>query len=297
MKLVFLGTGSAHPTKKRGLSCVCLDTDKEILVFDIGEGAQAAYLNANLKWNKKMNIFITHLHGDHCLGILGMLQTMSLQKRDQEVRIYGPRGMEEFILENCRMLGFTPVFPLMITELDGTESVKGNGYTVSVCKASHSILALSYLFIENNKPGKFSEERAEKLGVPKGKMWHDLQHGKQVKTDKGLVGPEQVLGKERTGMRVGISGDTQPSDELEVFFTKCDYLVFDSTFGKDHKQRALKTGHSTAGDAAKLANNAKVKNLILTHFSSRYRGDELLKEAQDIHGSVIAAKDLLEIEL
>ena len=132
MELVFLGTSSARPTQKRGLSCICLNTETEILIFDVGEGAQIMYQKAGLKWNKKMRIFITHMHGDHCLGLLGILQTMSLQGRDESVTIFGPPGLEEFLVENMRMLGFVPKFPLAISEISGNVDVETKEFGIVV---------------------------------------------------------------------------------------------------------------------------------------------------------------------
>lgn len=298
MKLVFLGTSAAQPTENRGLSCICLERDGEILMFDAGESSQISFMKSGLGWNKKMKLFVTHMHGDHCVGILGLLQTMSMQNRTETLEIFGPSGIEEFIGANIKVLNFGLSFPVLITIIKEGKIFEGEKFSVRVCKANHSVTAFSYLFEEKDKPGRFNLEKAKQLGIPEGKLWSDLQKGHDITINNKTIKPDQVLGEKRPGKKIGISGDTMPTTELEKFFEDCDYLVFDSTFLDEEKDRARDTCHSTAKQAATLGKNARVKNLILTHFSARYKDEEgHLKEAQEIHGSVITAKDLLEIEI
>jgi len=298
MKLVFLGTSAAQPTEFRGLSCICLEREGEILMFDAGEAAQIAYLKSGLGWNKKMKIFVTHLHGDHCVGILGILQTMSMQHRTESLEIYGPSGIEEFISVNIKILNFGLSFPIFISVIKEGVVFDSKSYSISVCKATHSIAAYSYLFKEKDKPGRFNVEKAKELKIPEGNLWNKLQNGNSIEINGKIITPDQVLGEKRSGKKVGISGDTMPTKELEKFFENSDYLIFDSTFLDEIKEKAEETCHSTAKQAATLAKNAGVRNLILTHFSARYK-DEVrhLEEAQAIHDSVITAKDLLKIEI
>ncbi|NDB46255.1 MAG: ribonuclease Z [Nitrososphaeria archaeon] len=298
MKLVFLGTSAAQPTEDRALSCICLEREGEVLMFDAGEGAQVSYLKSGLGWNKKMKIFVTHMHGDHCIGILGLLQTMTLQHRTESIEIYGPDGIEQFIGENIRILQFGLSFPVIITAVSPGLVCEEKSYLVYAQKAEHSVLAFSYRFEEKDKPGKFDRETAIRLGIPEGPLWHDLQTGKEVKIGDNIFSPSQVVGEKRPGKKIGISGDTRPTKLLEEFFKNCDYLSFDCTFSDTLRDKAIDTNHSTAKEAATLAKNANVANLILTHFSARHKDeDELAKEARTIHDSVIAAKDLLEIEI
>ena len=298
MKLVFLGTAGAQPTVDRGLTCICLEKEAEILMFDAGEGAQLSYLKSGLGWNKKMKIFVTHLHGDHCVGILGLLQTMTMQNRTEPLKIYGPEGIEEFIAANIKVLNFGLSFPVMITSIEEEKVVDEKTYSVFSCKADHSVPAYSYLFEEKDKPGRFNTEKAKQLGIPEGKLWNQLQNGHEIKVGDKIVKPSEVLGEKRPGKKIGISGDTRPTKELEGFFKNCNYLSFDSTFLDELKDKAIETYHSTAKEAATLAKNANVENLILTHFSARYKDESVLvDEAKTIHGSVIGAKDLLEIEI
>lgn len=298
MKLVFLGTSAAQPTVERNMTCICLVLDKEILMFDAGEGAQIAFQKAKLGWNKKIRIFVTHLHGDHCVGILGLLQTMSLQNRTESVDIFGPPGIDEFLAANLKILNFGLTFPVKIIRIKEGLVYDDAAYSVSVCEADHSIPAYSYLFAEKDKPGRFYPEKAKNLGIPEGKLWHELQTGKEITLEGKTIRPSDVTGEKRKGKKIGISGDTRPTKKLEEFFSGCDYITFDSTYSDELKDKAKENYHSTAKEAAELAKKAGVGNLILTHFSARYDdAEELVKEAKTIHGSVIAAKDLLEIEI
>ena len=298
MKLVFLGTSAAQPTAERGMTCICLVLDREILMFDAGEGAQIAFQKAKLGWNKKIKIFVTHLHGDHCVGILGLLQTMSLQNRTESVDIYGPTGIEEFIAANLKILNFGLTFPVRITRIKEGLVFDDSGYSVHVCEAEHSIPAYSYLFTEKDKPGKFYPDKAKSLGIPEGKLWHELQSDKEVTVDGKLVRPSDVMGEKRQGIKIGISGDTRPTAKLTEFFKGCNYMTFDSTYSDTLRDKAKDNYHSTAKEAAELAKKAGVSNLILTHFSARYEDvAELVSEAKTIHDSVTAARDLLEIDI
>ena len=238
------------------------------------------------------------LHGDHCLGILGLLQTMSMQKRTESLEIYGPAGIEEFITANIKVLNFGLPFPVFITIVEQGNVVNEKKYQISCCEAQHGIPAFSYCFEENEKSGVFYPEKAKELGIPEGKMWQELQNGNSVEVNGVKIDSSQVTGDKRPGKKIGISGDTRPTEKLQNFFTNSDYLSFDCTFSFDLKDRAIETNHGTAKEAAELAKNANVKNLILTHFSARYSDESvLLDEAKQIHESVIAAKDLLEIEI
>lgn len=298
MKLVFLGTSAAQPTIERGMTCICLVLDKEILMFDAGEGAQIAFQKAKLGWNKKMRIFVTHLHGDHCVGILGLLQTMALQNRTESVEIFGPPSIDEFIVANLKILNFGLTFPVKIVRIKEGPVLDEPTYTIDVCEAEHSIPAYSYLFTEKDRPGTFYPEKARQLGIPEGKLWHDLQSGNEIKIEDKTIKPSDVMGEKRKGRKIGISGDTRPTKKLEEFFKGCNYLTFDSTYSDTLKDKAEENYHSTAKEAANLAKRSGVSNLILTHFSSRYDdAEELIKEAKTIHNAVVAARDLMEIEI
>ena len=298
MKLVFLGTSGAMPTIERGLTCICLVRDTEVLMFDAGEGAQISYLKSGLPWNKKMKIFVTHLHGDHCIGILGLLQTMNLQNRTESVEIFGPDGIDEFIAANIKILNFGLSFPVLISRINEGLIVDEKDYSVFATDAKHGIPAFSFRFDEKDRPGEFFPEKAKALEIPEGKLWHELQMGNSIELDGKEIQSSEVTGDKRPGRKIGVSGDTRPTDELAKFFKNCDYLSFDSTFADELKDKAIEANHSTAKEAAELAEKANVSTLILTHFSARYNDESvLLEEAKQVHENTIAAKDLLEVKI
>ena len=298
MKLVFLGTSGAMPTVDRALTCICLVKDNEILMFDAGEGAQISYLKSGLPWNKKMKIFVTHLHGDHCIGILGLLQTMNLQNRTEPIEIFGPDGIDEFLAANIKILNFGLSFPVLISRISTGLIVDEKDYSVFANDANHGIPAFSFRFDEKDRPGEFFPEKAKALEIPEGKLWHELQMGNSIELNGNQIQSLQVTGDKRPGRKIGVSGDTRPTDDLVEFFKNCDYLSFDSTFADELKDKAIEANHSTAKEAAELAEKANVSTLILTHFSARYNDESvLLEEAKQIHDNTIAAKDLLEVNI
>lgn len=298
VKLVFLGTAAAQPTASRSMSCMCLVAGGEIVVFDAGEAAQIAYMRSGLGWNKPTKVLITHMHGDHCLGITGLVQTMAMKGRDKPLEVFGPRGIEEFVSSNMRMLNFRPPFPVSVKRVRAGEMVRGRGHSISTCAADHGVEALAYRFNEDARPGRFHRSKAEALGIPEGPLWGRLQRGQNVTHEGKEFSPEDVMDPQRPGISVGISGDTRPTKQLEQFFRGCDVLVFDSTFADDRTERAEQTRHSTAAEAGRLARDAGVKRLVLTHFSARYPDVGPLREqAGRFHDDVTAAEDMGEVEL
>ena len=207
-------------------------------------------------------------------------------------------GIEEFIAANTKIMNFGLSFPVLITQVNEGMVVSEEKYEIHACEAEHSIPAFSFLFEEKEKPGTFYPEKAISIGIPKGELWHKLQQGEEVVIENKSIKPSEVTGPSIPGKKIGISGDTRPTKKLSSFFKNCDYLVFDSTFLDDLKENAILTCHSTAKEAATFAKNANVSNLILTHFSARYKDENvLLEEAKTIHDSVIAAKDQLKVEI
>lgn len=301
LKIQFLGTSSAVPTKERGLSCAAIHFENELIFFDCGEGAQRAAMAAGVGLNRDCSIFITHMHGDHVVGLLGLMQTMAMNRREKPLRIFGPRGIVDFIVLNQRILGFGLTYDAYAkTVRQGVAfDSKESRYRVLTQKSEHSRLSYAYLFEEKTRPGRFDTKKAIALGIPEGPLWGRLQHGESVKSDRRkTVLPSQVLGKPRKGKRIGISGDTRPSDSLARFFRGCDLIVFDSTYGDEHKELAKENMHSTSREAATLAKKAGAKLLILTHFSARYRNvSQLVKQAREIFPNTLAASDQMTYDL
>lgn len=293
-----MGTSSSVPTQQRGLSSVAILRGSELLLFDAGEGAQRALVAANLGLNRKTKIFITHLHGDHCVGLLGLLQTMSMIGRSRVLHVYGPRGTIGFVQQNRALLHFDLTFPLHVHQVKAGVLVEEPEYVVKAVPAEHNVLTYAYCLEEKERPGVFYPERARELGVPESKLWSQLQHGRAVNIGGNVILPSQVLGPRRAGRKIGISGDTRPSPRLAGFFHGCDILVFDSTYGEAHADKAVENMHSTAREAATVAKQAGVRTLVLTHFSARYEDvSRLVAEAATIHPDVKAAEDLMQLEV
>jgi ribonuclease Z len=294
MQLVFLGTSSGAPTVWRCLSSVVLVRGGELLLFDAGEGMQRNFIRAGLGMNRKMKIFITHMHADHCVGLLGLLQTMDLQGREKHVDIYGEPRVEEFLRENMRIINFRLTFDITVRRIEKEGViVRERDYQVSCCEALHSVPSLAYCLEEFERPGLFNVTEAKRLGIPEGNLYSKLQHGEDITYRGRLIRANQIVGPPRKGRKIGISGDTRPTDKLSRFFRECDVLVFESTYSQDKLEKAIQNGHSTAAEAATVAKKSKVDKLILTHFSARYNDtSQLVNEARHIHHNVEAAEDL-----
>jgi ribonuclease Z len=299
MQLVFLGTSSAVPTIERGLSSIALMRGSELLLFDAGEGMQRNFIKAGLGMNRKMKIFISHMHSDHCVGLLGLLQTMALQGREKSIDIYGEPRVNVFLEENMRIINFGLTFEVHVHTIKKEgRVVREDEYQVVCCQGLHSIPTFAYCIEEFDRPGEFDVKEAKKLGIPEGELYGKLQHGHDITYKGRKIRSSQVVGPARKGRKIGISGDTRPTDKLARFFHGCDVLVFESTYSDEKKQKAIENWHSTAAEAATIAKKAGAGRLFLTHFSARY--DEtsvLVKEAGSIHPRVEAAEDLKEVEI
>jgi ribonuclease Z len=299
MQLVFLGTSSAAPTVERGLSSIALMRGSELLLFDAGEGMQRNFVKAGLGMNRKMKIFITHMHADHCIGLLGLLQTMGLQGREKSIDIYGEPRLEEFLRENMRIINFRLTFDVVVRKIekDGVV-VREKDYQVACCQALHSVPSFAYCLEEFDRPGAFNILEAKRLGIPEGNLYNKLQHGEDIVYGGETVRASHIVGPPRKGRKIGISGDTRPTDKLASFFKDCDVLVFESTYSRDKQEKAIENWHSTAAEAATIAKKAKADKLLLTHFSARYDETSLLvKEASAIHYNVEAAEDLKVVKI
>lgn len=299
MRLIFLGTSSATPTIERGLSSIALIRGSELILFDAGEGMQRNFIKAGLGMNRKMKIFITHMHADHCVGLLGLLQTMGLQGREKSLDIYGEPRLEEFLRENMRIINFGLTFDVIVRKIEKEGLViKENDYQISCCEALHSVPSLAYCLEEYNRPGAFNVKEAKRLGIPEGELYSKLQHGQDIVYEGETIRSSQVVGPPRKGRKIGISGDTRPTYKLAKFFNGCNALIFESTYGHDKQQKAIENGHSTAAEAAMLAKEAGVDKLFLTHFSARYDATSLLvREASAIHSNVESAEDLKAVNI
>jgi len=266
--------------------------------MDCGEGAQSRFVEYGLGLNRDMLVLITHLHGDHVNGLLGLLQTMSMSQRIRTLTIVAPQTLFEWLQFTVRVLHIGLSFEVNMIPVKSGVVFKGKGFRIRAARADHSIEAWSYVFEELPRPGVFDPKKANALGVPEGKKWSSLQRGRPVSVKGRKILPGQVLGPARPGSKVGYSGDTRPTKALAKFFEGVDLLIFDSTFAAKDAEKAIERKHSTSTEAARLAKAAGVRELVLTHFSARYRNTaQLLREAKRVFENTIAAKDGLVLEV
>lgn len=266
--------------------------------MDCGEGAQGRFVKFGLGLNREMVVLITHLHGDHVNGLLGLLQTMSMSQRIRSLTIVAPPELFAWLQMTMKVLHIGLTFDLRLVPVRSGNVYRGADFRVRAARASHSIESWSFVFEESDRPGVFDPKKAISLGVPEGKKWSSLQRGRSVSVGGVRVRPDQVLGPKRPGRSIGYSGDTRATRRLARFFSGVDLLIFDSTFASRHADLAFERKHSTAPEAAQLAKEAGAKRLVLTHFSARYRRvDSLLREAQRVFPDTVAAHDGLVLEL
>lgn len=299
LRITFLGTAASIPTSERALSAVAIKREGDLFLFDCGEGTQRQMIKAKIGFNRKTRIFITHMHGDHILGLPGILQTMSLLGRDKPLEIYGPEGIAEFIEAIKATVRFSLRFPVEVYEVGEELLCSEETYEVRSTWAEHSVPSLAYALVEKPRPGRFDTERAVSLGVPKGPLWSRLQRGFEVKLPDGrIVQPGDVLGPKRPGRKIVYVGDTRPTETIAKFASGADVLIHEATFAEDLAERAEEDMHSTPSGAALIAKKANAKLLVLTHISARY-GDPriLLEEARKNFPNVLVAEDLMSIDV
>ncbi len=275
MRVTFLGTGGAVPTTERGPSALVLEREGERLLFDCGEGTQRQMMRFGTGFSVS-HLFVTHLHGDHVLGIPGLVQTLDFNDREAPLAIHGPPGSKRHLRDLVEAGGYRPSFPLTINEVrPGNVALDADGYEVRTFPTDHrNVSSLGYALVEDDRRGRFDREKAEELGVPVGPKFGRLHDGEAVELDDGtIVRPEQVVGEPRPGRRFVYTGDTRPTDATVEAAEEPDLLVHDATFASEWAERARGTGHSTGREAAEIANRAGARRLALVHISSRYAGD------------------------
>jgi len=297
MEIIFLGTSSAIPTNNRNHSAIALKAFGEIILFDCGEGTQRQMTRARLSPMKIDRIFVTHFHGDHILGIPGLIQSMAFRGRKNPLEIYGPPGIHELI-DNMKNLGYFALsFNIMVHEISEGLVLDEDEFKISTMLMEHSVANYAYCVEEKRSP-KFIKEKALQLGIKPGPAYGKLQKGLPVKIGEKIIKPEAVLGKKRRGRKLVYSGDTLACEKMIDFSQDADILIHESTFNNSHKDKAYETGHSTAEMAAKIAKKAGVTRLVITHISTRYKDTKTLeKEALDVFESSVVAEDLMKLEV
>jgi ribonuclease Z len=299
IRVVFLGTSGSVPTLKRSLPCVVVQCPKELWMFDCGEGTQRQMMQNKISFHKKLKVLITHLHGDHVLGLPGVLQTMALMDRKEPVQVFGPAGLGDFLQCTKDTLKFGLTFPVEIYEISGEGTVcDEEEYMLQAVKSNHAIDGFCFALVEKPRAGKFYPKKAQALGVPAGELWSQLQRGEDVKVGDKTVKPSDVMGPMRVGRKIVYTGDTKPFVAFADFAKDADLVIHDCTFADDLAERAGVDGHSTPPQAAAQAKAADAKRLVLYHISARYSDATLLLEqARAVFENVVLSQDGLVLEL
>jgi ribonuclease Z len=298
LDVVFLGTAASMPTAQRSPAALLVRRGSERLLFDCGEGTQRQLQRSAIGLPDLQEIFLTHFHADHFLGLPGMLKTFALRGRDETpLTVYGPRGLRELFNRLRPFLGRLP-YPLTVVELEPGESLERAEYGIEGFAVDHGPDALGYAIVEAERPGRFDVGAADALGVPDGPARGRLQAGEAVTVDSGrIVSPAEVLGEPRAGRKLVLSGDTAPSPLVIQAAQDADLLVHEASFLAEESERARETLHSTAAEAAEVARLARVRLLALTHVSPRYFGPELAEEACGVFPDTVVPRDFDLIEV
>jgi len=299
LSLTFLGTGAACPTVDRNVTAHALHREGELLLFDCGEGTQRQMMRYGVGFSFR-EIFFTHYHSDHILGLPGLIRTMGLLDRTEPVTLYGPKGAQR-VLGGLLTVGVERSrFPVEIVEVQPGDRLGRKDYELVVFPTDHRPGSVGYALAEQRRLGRFNPDRARELGIPEGPLWGRLHRGERVELPDGrTLGPEDLVGAPRPGRTIVLSGDTRPCDAVREVARGADLLVHEATFGEDERERAVDTGHSTAAEAGRLAQEAGVRQLVLTHISARYTREapELLLEAQVRFAATRIAKDGMTAEV
>jgi len=298
MELTFLGTSGCIPTDKRGLSAVHLDYLGEVMLFDCGEGTQRQMRLAGLNFMSLKNIFLTHLHADHFLGLGGMIQSMDFLERTEPLMVHGPKGTEDMVEKLLTLGTFELDFlKVNVNETDGGEVYRGERYTITAAHTNHTKNSLAYAFTEDPHR-KFNKPTALELGVPEGRLFSKLQNGEAVEVNGKTITPEMVLMDPIPGRKMVYTGDTRPCEAVVEMAKGADLLIHESMFSHEDMEKTLDAAHSTTKQAAEVAKKAGVKMLYLTHISQRYTEPEkLLAEAREVFTESYIAEDFMKIKI
>jgi ribonuclease Z len=298
--LRFLGTSASRPTVERNVSSIAVIREGETLMFDCGEGTQRQMMRYGITF-ALTDIFFTHMHADHILGVTGLLRTLALQGRTEPMNLYGPVGSEKLLWRAITLGSEKQHFEIKVFELTPEAPLKRHGYSIVPFAVEHGDrTSIGYLLAEETRLGRFNPEKAREMGIPEGPLWGKIHKGETVKLPDGrTITPTELVGPSRPGRRVVLTGDSRPCEATITAATGADILVHEATFATEEAARALETGHSTAREAAEVAAKAGVKKLVLTHVSARYSRDtsELEREAREIFPATIIARDGMEIDI
>ncbi|WP_174613672.1 ribonuclease Z [Virgibacillus ihumii] len=304
MELIFLGTGSGIPSKNRNVSALALtllQEENSIWLFDCGEATQHQIMHTSIKPRKINKIFITHLHGDHIFGLPGFLSSRSFQGGDDELTIYGPPGIKQYVETSLKVSGTHLTYPLSVVEFTEGKVVENNNFTVRTKKLEHGIASYGFRIVEKDKPGSLLVEKLQDQGIMPGPIYQLIKENDVVTTNDGkIIHRDRFLGPAKKGRIITIMGDTRNSDRFREFAVDSDILVHEATFDHSKADLARQYFHSTTVEAATLARDSQTKKLLLTHISSRYQKDEsqkLLHEARTVFSNTELAHDFCRVKV
>ena len=298
IRITFLGTAASRPTVGRNVSGIAVQRGGDHFLFDCGEGTQRQMMRFGTGFSIKW-IFITHLHADHFLGITGLLRTMALQGRIEPIIIYGPSGSEDILHDTVRLGVEREKFPVEIIGVSPGEGLRGGDYRIQAFPVNHGTNAVGWALLEDERLGRFNIERARDLGIPEGPLLGRLHRGEDVEIDGRMVRARDFVGETRPGRKVIYTGDTAPCEMTADHGEGADLMIHEATFANEEQQRARQTFHSTAAEAARIAESSNVRSLVLTHLSARYSDDPriLKEEATTIFKESRIAHDGLSLEV
>jgi ribonuclease Z len=297
LDIVFLGTAGSMPTAQRAPAALLVRRGGDRLLFDCAEGTQRQLLRSSVGLVDLPEIFLTHFHADHVLGLPGMLKTFSLRGRELPMDIYGPHGLGDLMSSLKRVVGKLS-YDLRLIELEPGDVLERDEFRLAAFAVAHGITALGWSLIEATRPGRFDVAVADALGVPNGPERGRLQHGEAVTLADGTtIAPEQVVGPPRPGRKLAITGDTAPSDTIVEAAWGAEVLITEATFSEEEAERAGETMHQTAAQAADVAKRANVRLLALTHLSNRYFGPEIAREARELFPETVVPRDFDVVEV
>jgi ribonuclease Z len=297
LDLVFLGTAGSMPTAQRAPAALLVRRGGDRLLFDCAEGTQRQLLRSSVGLVELGEIFVTHFHADHILGLPGLFKTFSLRGRERPLEVHGPRGLVDLLGSLKRVVGKLS-YEVRVVEVEPGDVLERDGYRLAAFAVAHGVPAVGWSLIEATRPGRFDVEAADALGVPSGPARGALQRGESVTLPDGrTVSADQVLGPPRPGRKIAITGDTAPSETIVEAAWGADVLVTEATFSEEERERAEETMHQTAAQAAGIAQRANVGLLALTHLSNRYFGPEIAREAREIFPDTVVPKDFDVVEV
>jgi ribonuclease Z len=297
LDLVFLGTAGSMPTAQRAPAALLVRRGGDRLLFDCAEGTQRQLLQSSVGLVELGEIFVTHFHADHILGLPGLFKTFSLRGRERPLEVHGPRGLVDLLGSLKRVVGKLS-YEVRVVEVEPGDVLERDAYRLAAFAVSHGVPAVGWSLIEATRPGRFDVEAADALGVPNGPARGALQQGKSVTLPDGrTVSADQVLGPPRPGRKIVITGDTAPSEMIVEAAWGAEVLVTEATFSEEEGERAQETMHQTAAQAAGIAQRANVGLLALTHLSNRYFGPEIAREAREIFPDTVVPKDFDVVEV